>query len=51
MLLEKNLFESRKTLYLRRCDADLPLKFKNIALAPPHFLPATVRLEIRQVTF
>ena len=37
MLLEKNLFESGKTLYLQRHDADLPLKFKKTALAPGSF--------------
>lgn len=51
MLLEKNLFESRETLYLRRHDADLPLKFKKTALALLHFLPATARLEILQIPF
>ena len=51
MLMEKNLFESRKTLYLRRRDADLPLKFKKTALTLLHFLLATVRLEIRPITF
>jgi len=41
--MEKNLFESRKTLYLRHHDADLPWKFKKSPWPLLHFLPAAAR--------